>query len=70
MGGAGDSRNDMGDAARRAYLRRTRPEQWVRDGFSLCDLAQRIILERAGIVPDGTEATARRAVKALRQAGE
>lgn len=59
----------MGEAARRAYMRRTTPEDWVRDGMDLCDRAQRIVLEREGIVPDGTEETASRAVKVLRQAG-
>jgi hypothetical protein len=59
----------MGEAARRAYMKRTTPEQRFDHGLDISDYMIRSILQREGIVLDGTSDTARRGFRALRKAG-
>lgn len=60
---------DMGEAARRAYMRRTTPAQRFDHGLELSDEMIRAVIERAGIRLDGSPEAARRARQALREAG-
>lgn len=56
----------MGDAARRAYLRRTSPSERFDDGLRLSQEMMLAVLRREGITSIRTEEEARRAFRVLR----
>ena len=58
----------MGDAARRAYLKRTTPEQRLDEGIRMAQAAMEAALREEGLpTSDLTEAQAREAFRALRK---
>ena len=59
----------MGEAARKAYMRRTTTSERFDHGLQMSDAMLARIIERAGIELDGSPESIRRAFRVLREAG-